>query len=59
MIHHLDFLIWMLLFPIMAETNAWIATKVRGFPRTEPFDKNTAWGYGAVWFGIGALLYFN
>jgi len=56
---HLDFIVWMLGFPVMWETAEWIRSKRSG-PRKEYSESTT--GFAAVivvamWIGIGGALW--
>lgn len=56
---HLDFIVWMLGFPVVWEIAEWIRSKRSG-PQKEYSDAAT--GFAAViavamWFGVGAALW--
>ena len=56
MIHHLDFLIWMLGFPVSDAVSDWIIAKAKNKPRRE-LDSYQMFIILLMWFVIGYLLY--
>lgn len=60
---HLDFILWMVLFPAMVEYVEYISAKrkkINGEPKTElSEDKEYSFAlwFTIMWFGIGYLLF--
>ena len=57
MIHHLDFLIWMLGFPVADAVSDWIIAKAKNKKPRGELDGYQSTAILLIWFGVGYLLY--
>lgn len=58
---HIDFVLWMVLYPIGYQITSYLGVKIRGISKKEPYTDETV-AFAAVvniviWFAIGAILY--
>jgi hypothetical protein len=56
MMQHLDFIVWMLGFPLMCSLDTFILSLVKGREYKKP-SPETAMVLEVLWFGIGILLW--